>query len=402
MWGGELRLGEELISPLHPLYDGLQVDGPPAPTRRSDSHPVWVVTRYQDARTVLAHPDVRRDAKEAARLYAEKTGEQRPVIGADLTGHMLNADPPDHARLRSLITRAFTSRRVEQLRPRIEQLTDDLLEGLAGRQQADLMGDYSIPLTIAVICDLLGVPDEERQRVRAAWERQAELLTPNEAEALANEQSAHLRRLIALKRQDPGDDLLTALIEAGDEGERLTEGELVAMVHLLLMAGFETTMNMIGNAMATLLQHPEELVAIRTDPGLLPAALEELVRYDSPVRASMLRFTTAPVAVNGVTIPAGEYVLVSNLTANHDGARFADPDRLDLTRKTEGHLGYGHGVHYCVGAPLARLEARVAVGRLLERFPDMTLAVAPTELQWLPITFLRALIALPVSLGAPA
>ncbi|GAA3737465.1 cytochrome P450 family protein [Salinactinospora qingdaonensis] len=398
----ELRLGEELISPLHPVYDGVQVQQPPGPPYQAPDHPVWVVTRYRDAKTVLAHPDVRRDAEGAAELFTRKTGVHRPAIGAALTGHMLNADPPDHTRLRSLVGRAFTRRQVERCRPRIEQLTEELLDHMAAKGHADLMGDFSVPLTIAVICELIGVPEAERGHIRSSWERQAELLPPEQAEELAQEQAAYLRSLIAAKRRQPADDLLTALIEAGDAGEKLTDSELVAMVHLLLMAGFETTMNMIGNAAVTLLRHPDQLAAVRDDPELLPGALEELVRYDSPVCASMLRFTAAEVELDEVTIPAGEYVLVSNFAANHDPDRFDEPDRFDLTRKPEGHIGYGHGVHYCLGAPLARLEARIALGQLLRRFPDLTLGVPVEELQWLPITFLRALISLPVSLGTPA
>jgi cytochrome P450 len=397
MSAAELRLGEELISPLHPLYDGLQVKGPPRPARLADRHPVWVVTRYRDARTVLSHPGVRRDARQAAELYARKTGERRPVIGGALTAHMLNADPPDHTRLRSLVGKAFTSRRVERLRPYIERRTAELLDGMAAKATADLMADFSVPLTIGVICELLGFPEAERDHVRLSWERQAELLSPEAAEKLAHEQADHLRELLAAKRVDPADDVLSGLVQAADEEGGLDQTELAGMAHLLLMSGFETTMNLIGNAMVTLLTRPEQLALLRGNPELLPAALEELVRHDSPVQASMLRFTVTPVELAEVTIPAGEYVLVSNLAANHDPARFDDPDRLDFTRKTDGHLGYGHGVHYCVGAPLARLEGRIAIGALIERFPGLALAVPPGELTWLPITFLRALISVPVS-----
>lgn len=393
----ELRLGEELISPLHVLYDGLQVDGPPRRAQPAAGHPVWIVTRHQDARTVLSHPGVRRDAHAAAELYARKTGEHRPAVGSALTAHMLNADPPDHTRLRSLVGKAFTSRRVERLSPNIVRTTEELLDGMAAKGTPDLMADFAIPLTIGVICELLGVPEAERDHVRGSWERQAELLAPQAAEQLAEEQAEYLRGLLAAKREDPADDVLSGLVQAADEEGGLDQVELAAMAHLLLMAGFETTMNMIGNAMVTLLTHPDQLALLRQRPEQLPTALEELVRYDSPVRASMLRFTSEPIELADVTIPEGEYVLVSNLTANHDPEKFPNPDVLDLTRKTEGHLGYGYGVHYCIGAPLARLEARIAIGALIERFPGLTLAVPRGELTWLPITFLRALIAVPVT-----
>lgn len=399
----ELRLGEELISPLHALYDGLQVSGPPRRAELAADHPVWLVTRYADAKVVLAHPDVRRDAVQAAELYAATTGVERPAIGEALTGHMLNADPPDHTRMRSIIGRGFTSRRVEHLRPHIEQLTDELLDAMAARGEADLMADFSVPLTIAVICKLLGITEQEQEHVRASWERQAELLSPEAAEQLANEQAEYLTGVIAAKRAAPGEDLVTSLIQARDSGgDQLSDNELVAMVHLLLMSGFETTMNMIGNAMVTLLGHPEQLALLRDKPELLPAALEELVRYDSPVQASMLRFTVDDIELEDALIPAGSYVLVSNRQANRDPAKFTDPDLLDVTRRPEAHLGYGHGVHYCVGAPLARLEAQIAIGKLIARFPDLALAVPTADLQWLPITFLRALLGLPVTTGEQA
>ncbi|ALZ08297.1 cytochrome P450 [Pseudomonas aeruginosa] len=398
----KLRLGEELISPLHALYDGLQVDGAPRPAHRAAEHPVWVVTRYRDARKVLNHPGVRRDARQAAELYAKRTGSPRAGIGEGLSHHMLNLDPPDHTRLRSLVGRAFTPRQVERLQPHIERITEALLDAMAGREQADLMADFAIPLTIAVIFELLGIPEAEREHARQSWERQAELLSPEEAQALADAQVDYLRVLLEAKRRQPADDVYSGLVQAADESGQLSEAELVSMAHLLMMSGFETTMNMIGNALVTLLVNPEQLALLRAQPELLPNAMEELVRHDSPVRASMLRFTVEDLELDGVTIPAGEYILVSNLTANHDAERFDDPDRLDLTRNTDGHLGYGFGVHYCVGASLARLEGRIAIQRLLARFPDLQLAVPHAELQWLPITFLRALISVPVRTGCSA
>ncbi|AZZ10632.1 TPA: cytochrome P450 [Pseudomonas aeruginosa] len=398
----KLRLGEELISPLHALYDGLQVDGAPRPAHRAAEHPVWVVTRYRDARKVLNHPGVRRDARQAAELYAKRTGSPRAGIGEGLSHHMLNLDPPDHTRLRSLVGRAFTPRQVERLQPHIERITEELLDAMAGREQADLMADFAIPLTIAVIFELLGIPEAEREHARQSWERQAELLSPEEAQALADAQVDYLRVLLEAKRRQPADDVYSGLVQAADESGQLSEAELVSMAHLLMMSGFETTMNMIGNALVTLLVNPEQLALLRAQPELLPNAMEELVRHDSPVRASMLRFTVEDVELDGVTIPAGEYILVSNLTANHDAERFDDPDRLDLIRNTDGHLGYGFGVHYCVGASLARLEGRIAIQRLLARFPDLQLAVPHAELQWLPITFLRALISVPVRTGCSA
>ena len=302
----KLRLGEELISPLHALYDGLQVDGAPRPAHRAAEHPVWVVTRYRDARKVLNHPGVRRDARQAAELYAKRTGSPRAGIGEGLSHHMLNLDPPDHTRLRSLVGRAFTPRQVERLQPHIERITEALLDAMAGREQADLMADFAIPLTIAVIFELLGIPEAEREHARQSWERQAELLSPEEAQALADAQVDYLRVLLEAKRRQPADDVYSGLVQAADESGQLSEAELVSMAHLLMMSGFETTMNMIGNALVTLLVNPEQLALLRAQPELLPNAMEELVRHDSPVRASMLRFTVE----DGQSVEAGQSVAI--------------------------------------------------------------------------------------------
>ena len=257
---------------------------------------------------------------------------------------------------------------MERLQPHIERITEELLDAMAGREQADLMADFAIPLTIAVIFELLGIPEAEREHARQSWERQAELLSPEEAQALADAQVDYLRVLLEASAGSQPTTSTAGWCRPPTSGQ-LSEAELVSMAHLLMMSGFETTMNMIGNALVTLLVNPEQLALLRAQPELLPNAMEELVRHDSPVRASMLRFTVEDVELDGVTIPAGEYILVSNLTANHDAERFDDPDRLDLTRNTDGHLGYGFGVHYCVGASLARLEGRIAIQRLLARFP---------------------------------
>ncbi len=397
----KLRLGEELISPLHSLYDGLQVDGSPRPAHLAPTHPVWVVTRYRDAKTVLSHPGVRRNAQEAAKLYTRRTGMNCPQTGASLSQHMLNADAPEHTTMRDLVSHAFTANQIKKLEPYIEQVTEELLDTVATQEKADLMADFAVPLTIAVIFELLGIPEAERNHARLSWERQSQLLPVSEANALANEQADYIKKLLEAKRAHPADDVFTGLVQAADEMKQLTESQLVSMAHLMMMSGFETTMNMIGNAIVTLLCNPEQLSLLRNQPELLPGALEEIVRYDSPVRASMLRFTVEDVDLGDVTIPAGEYVLVSNLTANHDADRFDNPDSLDLTRNASGHLGYGYGEHQCIGASLARLESRIAIGRLLRRFPNLALAVPHNELQWLPITFLRALMSVPVLPGQP-
>lgn len=394
----QLVLGEELISPLHPLYDGLRIDGTARPAYRAPDHPVWVVTRYADARTVLASPHVRRDPQQAGQLFARVMGYERPAIGGALLGHMLNADPPDHTRLRALIAKAFTMRRVERLRPVVERITDQLLDQIAGEEQVDLMASFCFPLPLMVIFELIGVPVEDREKFREWGERQGTPLSWAEAQELTDELTAYLEQLIAYKRAHPADDLLTGLIQARDNDDRLSDPELVGMTYLMIMAGFETTMNMLGNGLLTLLRHPDQLAEIRANPALLPQALEAYLRYDGPVVATMLRFTTAPVPLRDVTIPADSFVLVDLTIANRDPDRYDDPDIFDIHRQVEGHLAFGHGVHYCIGAPLARMEGQVGLARLLDRFPHLSLAVPPEELRWLDTTFLRALTSLPVNL----
>lgn len=353
-------------------------------------------------KTVLAHPGVRRDAKEAVALYARRTGKACREIGASLSQHMLNADAPEHTMLRDLVSHAFTASHVKALQPYIEQVTEELLAALATRERADLMADFAVPLTISVIFELLGIPEAERAHAQWSWTRQSEQLAASEADTLANEQAEYIKKLLEAKRAQPADDVYTGLVKAADERGQISEVQLVSMAHLMMMSGFETTMSMIGNAMVTLLGHPEQLALLRSRPKLLRGALEELVRYDSPVRASMLRYTVEDIDLGDVTIPAGEYVLVSNLTANHDAERFENPDRLDVRRNASGHLGYGYGAHLCMRASLARLESRIAIGRLITRFPHLALAVPHCELHWLPITFLRALISVPVIPGQAA
>jgi cytochrome P450 len=311
---------------------------------------------------------------------------------------MLNSDPPDHTRLRRLVATAFTMRRVELMRPRIVEITDELLAGLAGREQVDLVDDFAFPLPVTVICELLGVPYADREDFRT-WS--TVLLSAGEIDAVVaagKNMAAYLHELIAAKRADPVDDMLSALIQARDDGDRLDEAELVSMAFLLLVAGHETTVNLIANGTLALLQHPDQRAALRADPALLPGAIEEFLRYDGPISHATIRYTTEPVEIGGVTIPGGEFVVIALGSANRDDDRFADADRLDVTRPAGGHLAFGHGIHFCVGAPLARLEGQIAIGRLFDRFPDLALAVDANELRWRHSTLLRGLESLPVRL----
>ncbi len=315
-----------------------------------------------------------------------------------MNSHMLNMDPPDHTRLRRLISTAFTRRRMEQMRPRIQQITGELLDAMSDRDEVDLLEALSTPLPIRVLTEMLGVPDEKADAFRG-WTMTltASALPLDKLDAAATEMLHYTRSLLELKRREPRADLLSALVAVRDGADRLTEHELTSMVFLLLIAGQETTVNLIGNAVLALLASPRQLARLRADADLMPSGIEELLRYDSPVQVA-LRFATEPVTLAGVTIPAGSVVLVSLLAANRDAARFDDPDRLDLARAYNPQLAFGHGIHHCLGAPLARLEGSIAIGALLNRFPALRLAVPVEELSWRVSMVMHGLARLPVRL----
>jgi cytochrome P450 len=363
----------------------------------------WLITRYEDVRRALADP---RLSKDWRKLRAPGFVPD-PSVGF-LMAHMLNADPPDHTRLRRLVQKAFTPGRVAGLRPRIEAITASLLDAMEAAREADPAGDgaidliteFAFPLPMTVICELLGIPDGDREEFKT-WSQVilSSTATFDEYRAAGGAMYAYFTRLLADKRAAPADDLLSALITARDSGDSLDEPELLAMIFLLLVAGHETTVNLIATGTLALLTHPSEFSRLRADPSLLPGAVEELLRYANPLNHATDRYAPEPLEVGGVTIPAGEPVLVVTSSANRDPARFPDPDRLDLGRDASGHVAFGHGIHYCVGAPLARLEGEIAFGALLARFPGLTLAVDPAALRWRPSSLIHGLETLPVRLG---
>jgi cytochrome P450 len=379
-----VQLDEAFVQDRPATYRRLFEEGPVRRAVMPDGLKVWVVTRYADAREVLASPALSKDSQQAEPLHdqQEQAGVQRTLLAEVLTTHMLNLDPPDHTRLRRLVTKEFTPRRVEALRPWIESVADGLLDEMAGRQRVDLLTAYAFPLTVTVICELFGVPAADRERFRAMSNGIAFGTDPAAMGRASEQMAGYLQQLIADKRASGDDDLLAALIRAREEGDRLSETELVAMAFLLLTAGFETTGNLIGNAVADLLANPDQLAAVRADPALLPAAVEETLRYDGPAGTTTLRFTREPVVVGGVEIPEGEFVEVLLGGANRDPEVFERPDEFDVRRRSASHIAFGHGIHHCVGAALARLEGRIAIGRLLDRFPDLALAVEPEKLRW--------------------
>lgn len=386
-------------------YRRARTGGPVRRGRLPTGRPVWLVLGFAEAKLALADPRFSTDGRRFVRRYWSQAGADAGAgSGLDemsLAEHMLSLDPPDHTRLRRLVSQAFTLSRVQSLRPRVDAIARALVDELTGRDEADLIEAFAFPLPVRVISELLGVPAADEARFRD-WFRAMVVIGPSDdarraSQGAALEVAGYLGALLASKRAAPADDLISALVSARDGDESLSEAELMSMVFLLLLAGHETTVNLIGNGITALLGHPDQLARVRADPDLIDPALEELLRFDGPVHHPTLRFTMEPVTLGGVTIPAGEIVLVSLAAANRDPARFAEPDRLDVTRRAQ-HLAFGQGAHFCLGAPLARMEGRVALALLLERFPDLSLAVPVAALRWRDGIFLRGLEALPVRL----
>ncbi|MFJ4584743.1 cytochrome P450 family protein [Streptomyces echinatus] len=399
--------GDAYMQDPYSVYARLRAAGPAHRATTPNGLPVWVVTDYDEVRAALTDERLSKDADRMRALAERKLASVKGPSSAPetLAANMLNSDPPDHTRLRKLVVKAFTTRRVEQLRSRIAGIADELLDGLEtlGKdgEPVDLVGNFTFPLPIAVICELLGIPLAERETFRE-WSKALVGSGPPEAARHASmAMGGYLMQVIAAKRAQPADDLLSDLIQVSDDGDRLDRLEVVSMVMLLLVAGHETTVNLIGNGILALLRHDDQRAALRADPGLARGAVEELLRYDGPAPMATMRFTTAALEIGNVSVPAGEIVFLGLAAANRDGRRFDRPDELDITRPVGGHLGFGFGIHHCVGAPLARLEAEIAIGRFLERFPEARLAVEPDALKWRSSVIMRGLEKLPVFCAAP-
>ncbi|GAA3027703.1 cytochrome P450 [Kitasatospora sp. NPDC006786] len=399
----------EFASDPYPAYAWLREHAPVHRTTLPSGVEAWLVTRYADARQALADSRLSKNPAHHSE-QAHRTGRVG-IPGerqADLMTHLLNIDPPDHTRLRRLVSKAFTPRRVAEFEPRVQQLTDRLIDGFAQRGSADLIHEFAFPLPIYAICDLLGVPAEDQDDFRDWAGMMVRHTKPGHGGGqrggvgrAVKRMRAYLLELIHRKRADLGDDLISGLIRASDHGEHLTENEAAAMAFILLFAGFETTVNLIGNGTYALLRNPEqrrllqESVA-RGESALLETGIEELLRYDGPVEMATWRFATRPLTIGGVDIPVGDPVLVVLAAADRDPARFAAENTLDLARTDNPHLGFGHGIHYCIGAPLARLEGRAALTTLLSRLPDLRLAENADDLRWRGGLIMRGLRELPV------
>ncbi|HEY3684535.1 MAG TPA: cytochrome P450 [Streptosporangiaceae bacterium] len=388
----ELDLWNDRADP-YPGYARLRDDTPVARATGPMGMETWLITRHADARAALSDPRLAKSPRNAPD-WVHASGLMRGDDEGPLGVNLLTSDPPDHTRLRRLVSKAFTRRRMEGLRPRVQDLTDGLLDAMAPGTEVDLIAGLALPLPVAVISELLGVPYGERADFHR-W-TQAFVTAPLSEEGLARRDAAwasleeYVGSLIERKRAelDPGTpaddlpDLISALVATHDASDRLTTRELIGMIALLLIAGHETTVNLIGNGMRALLTHPDQLEILRSRPELMPDAIEELLRYDGPVERATPRYTLEDVTFGDVTVPAGSHVTVVLAAADHDPAYVPDADRLDITRTDHGHLAFGHGIHFCLGAPLARIEGEIAIGSLLRRFPDLALAVSPDDVRW--------------------
>lgn len=397
--------GPDFVKDPHPFYARLRENGPVHPALLADGSEAWLVVGYEEARRALAHPGLRKDAAVGGTAWRQRHLGAAEVPGSTLGRHLLSVDPPDHTRLRRLVSKAFTPRRIETLRPRVQGITDDLLDALPASGRVDLVDALAYPLPTAVICEVLGVPLPDKERFRA-WSEQ--IVTPAGDRAPGAHQATgefvdYLRELIDTKRGRPADDLLSDLIQATDEdGDRLSAVELLSMAFLLLVAGHETTVNLIGNGMLALLTHPDQLAALRADPELLDGAVEEMLRYEGPLESATIRFTGEPVELGGTVIPGdGQQVIIVLASAHRDGDQYDAPHTFDIRRAGRAadgsqHLAFGHGIHFCLGAPLARMEGRIAVRSLLDRCPDLALDIDPDALQWRSGRLIRGIRHLPV------
>ncbi|MFG2299029.1 cytochrome P450 [Streptomyces sp. NPDC048603] len=397
--------GSDVTADPYPALAALREQGRVHRVHVPGTGDVWLVLGRDEVRAALTDHRLRNDIRHSATWESD---------GGHAIGlNMLQTDGARHTRLRSLVAREFTAGRVDAMASRVQRIADDLLDALPPAGTFDLVAGYALPLPLTVICELLGVPSADRHLFHT-WS--AELVTPTSPAAAADAgagMSAYFASLIAAKAGDTGTDLMSALVSAsaqpateadtqtdtGTDAEEkgLSPEELLGMAFLLLVAGHETTVNLISSGVLNLLRHPDQLAALRADPTLLGGAIEEMLRHDGPVTSTAFRHAAEPLEIAGVRIPAGDSVMLSLASASRDPGYFPDPDRFDIRRPPRGHLAFGHGVHHCLGAPLARLEGRIALRTLLRRLPDLTLTTNPEALKHRPNAMLRGVAALPVS-----
>ncbi|GAB2863393.1 cytochrome P450 family protein [Lentzea nigeriaca] len=396
------QLPADYVQNPHDVHDMLRAEGPVQEVHLPRGLKVWLVTRYEEARIALTDPRISKDLTAGGHvfeLHSPPDGDRRQP-DRSFSANMLNMDPPHHTRLRKFVTKAFTARRIELMRPRVQEIAAELIAKLNDGDEVDLLEAFAFPLPITVICELLGIPIDNRDEFRE-WSNT--LLSYGTQEQIAEASGKMAQFLIGhvdrVANEAPDDTFFSALVHADESGDRLNHAELVSMAFLLLVAGHETTVNLIGNAVLALLRNPDQLQILKDRPELIPASTEEFLRLEGPVNIATFRYTAEPVELGGVTIPADELVMVSLIAANRDPAKYENADQLDVTRSAQGHVAFGHGIHFCLGAPLARLEFDVALTQLLARFPNLQLAAEPETLVWRDSTLIRGLHTLPVKLA---
>jgi cytochrome P450 len=375
-----------------PQYAQLRRQDPVPRVRLAPGGEAYLVTRYDDVRRVFADRVFSRAEAVKPDVAVLRPARQNPYL-------IVSMDPPEHTRVRKLLARAFTMRGVERMRPRIREFADELIDGmLAQGPPADFVAAFAAPLPAMVISELVGAPSADYGRLRDWMDASLSITarTPQQLQAAGEQMLAYLGQLVAAKRADPADDLLTALIEARDEGDRLSEPELLFTTYIVLIAGYETTAGLLANSILTLHRHPDQLALLRERPELIPGAVEELLRYVPIAKASLERVATEDVELGGVRVAAGSTLIPLQYSANRDETLAADPDRFDVTRKPVPHVAFGHGVHHCIGAALARLELQTAYAALLCRLPELRPAEPESATVWKAGMLTRGPVALPV------
>ncbi|MCW2876910.1 MAG: Cytochrome [Sphaerisporangium sp.] len=381
----------------HPLFHRMRERAPIYRHVSPAGRAFWYLTRYADVQRALLDPDIGRQLDrlpdELAALHLRWDNDPLAMVRRN----MFNLDPPDHTRLRRLMAPAFGPRTVAALERRIHQVVDELVDDMAATEgEVDLIEALALPLPILIVAELVGFPIDDRARLRR-WSD--DMLRSRDAVRVRRagmEFVAYVNEKIDERRAHPGEDLLSQLIQAEETGDEISHAELISSVFQLLLAGDETTVNLIGNGVLELLRHPDQLERLRTRPQMIDSMVEEAMRFNGPVGHSRLLFAMADVEIGESVIPCGDIVVPVLLAANRDPAVFPQPDVFDIGRSPNRHLGFGHGIHFCLGAALARLQARAAIGTLVRRFPDMALAVDPADLQWTPDLFLHGVRRLPL------
>ncbi len=382
-----------------PFYAQLRAEAPVFPVTIMKQH-AWLITRYDDVLNVLKDERFAKDRRNAMTPEQLKKSPWVPSMFKPLERNMLDLDSPDHSRLRSLVHKAFTPRMVEQMRDQVQDLTNQLLDAVEPKGRMDLIADFALPLPLTVIGQILGVPAKDNHKfhrwsktlISEGAKRNLLVLIPNIMAFMR-----YLKTLIKERRAYPKDDLITALVQAKDGSDQLSEDEILAMIFLLLIAGHDTTVNLIGSGTLALLEHPDQLEMLRREPEHIKTAVEELLRFVCPVEMATERYAREDIEIAGITIPRGELVMAVIGSANRDESCFEHPEMLDITRKNNKHLAFGHGVHFCLGAPLARLEGQIAINTLIQRMPNLHLSITPDQVRWRSTFVLRGLEALPVA-----